>query len=351
MSPKVKPRGEVIRKFILDNVERHHSDIASITAAKFEITRQGAHRHVQNLVQGGALRETGRTKARVYELQPVVSWWGTYDVAERPEEDQVWREDVLLLVENLPKNVRDIWHHAFTEMFNNAIDHSEGHHIGVYVERNATTTRMSIRDDGIGIFLKICQRFGLEDQRHAVLELAKGKLTTDPANHSGEGIFFTSRMVDDFWLFSGDVYFSHKFGEPEDWIMDEGKGQGTSVNMILNNHTARTERSVFDKFASAESEDFGFTKTVVPVRLARYGDDQLVSRSQAKRMLARVDRFKVVVLDFSEVERIGQAFADETFRVFANAHPEIELVAVHTATAVDQMIARATGESKDQTGS
>jgi hypothetical protein len=58
-------------------------------------------------------------------------------------------------------------------------------------------------------------------------------------------------------------------------------------------------------------------------------------------MLARVDRFKVVVLDFQGVERIGQAFADQAFRVFTRMHPEIEIVAINTVTAVDQMIERA----------
>ena len=46
-------------------------------------------------------------------------------------------------------------------------------------------------------------------------------------------------------------------------------------------------------------------------------------------------------LDFAEVANIGQAFADEIFRVFANEHPEVELVAMHAASEVQQMIRRA----------
>jgi hypothetical protein len=99
---------------------------------------------------------------------------------------------------------------------------------------------MSINDDGI--CYKIRERFGLEDQRHAILELAKGKLTTDPANHSGEGIFFTPpRMMDDFAILSGDVYFSRKLGEPDDWIVERSKAdeRGTFVGMNLKTHTPR----------------------------------------------------------------------------------------------------------------
>jgi anti-sigma regulatory factor (Ser/Thr protein kinase) len=68
---------------------------------------------------------------------------------------------------------------------------------------------MVIWDHGIGIFNKIKNMLGLLDERHAVLELTKGKLTTDPRGHTGEGIFFTSRMFDTFYILSGEVFLSH----------------------------------------------------------------------------------------------------------------------------------------------
>ncbi|RMH93161.1 DUF4325 domain-containing protein [Lysobacter pythonis] len=64
-------------------------------------------------------------------------------------------------------------------------------------------------------------------------------------------------------------------------------------------------------------------------------------RAQAKRLLEKVAGFRIVVLDFSGGTDIGQAFADEVFRVFANAHPAIELAAIHAAPAVQAMIRRA----------
>lgn len=65
-------------------------------------------------------------------------------------------------------------------------------------------------------------------------------------------------------------------------------------------------------------------------------------------MLARVDRFKTVVLDFDGVKTIGQAFADEAFRVFAAEHPGIELVAIKAIEPVRQMISRATTALAEQ---
>jgi uncharacterized protein (DUF1330 family) len=71
------------------------------------------------------------------------------------------------------------------------------------------------------------------------------------------------------------------------------------------------------------------------------GDENLVSRSQAKRLMRRVEGFRTVVLDFDDVATVGQAFADQVFRVFANAHPDVELVTVHAVPQVQQMIRRA----------
>ena len=85
----------------------------------------------------------------------------------------------------------------------------------------------------------------------------------------------------------------------------------------------------------------GFNKTVVPVKLAQYGNDKLISRSQAKRVLARVELFKVVIFNFEGVEFIGHAFADEMFRVFAHKHPEIQLLTMKTNSEVKKMIDRA----------
>ena len=66
-----------------------------------------------------------------------------------------------------------------------------------------------------------------------------------------------------------------------------------------------------------------------------------VSRSQAKRVLARLPRFKEVLLDFEGVEAIGPAFADQIFRVFAAEHGDVHLSPVRANEQVKQMVDRA----------
>jgi anti-sigma regulatory factor (Ser/Thr protein kinase) len=336
----IRDRGAVVRKFIVEHVERHPTDIVKFASEKFSCSRQAVHKHVQRLIDEGAVTRDGQTRNKTYRLAPLVEWQRDYRLGTKVTEDDVWRSDIAPLLGLVADNVANIWHYGFTEMFNNVIDHSGGSVVTVHLTKTAATTTISLYDDGVGIFRKIQAALDLADERHAVLELAKGKFTTDPANHSGEGIFFTSRMFDDFRILSGGVYFSHEFDEKEDWVMQPTSATtGTLVTMRLHNHTSRTTKKVFDKFTT--DDDYGFTKTVVPVKLTRYGDDNLVSRSQAKRLLARIDRFKVVVFDFVGVDSIGQAFADEVFRVFVARHPDVEVVAINAVSEVKRMISRA----------
>ena len=51
-----------------------------------------------------------------------------------------------------------------------------------------------------------------------------------------------------------------------------------------------------------------------------------MSRSSARRVLARIERFDEAELDFADVRIVGQAFADEIYRVFQPNHPGIVLV-------------------------
>ena len=337
---RIRPRGEEIRSYIVENVDKYPSDIGRVAAERFAITRQAINKHLKRLVLESTLKESGKTRSRIYKLCSLVEWMRVYPVIKNLAEDLVWTNDIKLVIGQLPDNVLNIWHHGFTEMFNNAIDHSGGSAIRVRMRKTAADTEIVITDDGVGIFKKIQLGMGLLDERHAILELHKGKLTTDPKNHSGEGIFFTSRMFDSFNILSGGVYFSHEFGEAQDWILERDKfTHGTSVWMRLHNHTARTTKKIFDQFSSGD--DYGFNKTVVPVKLARYGNDQLISRSQAKRLLARVELFQTVIFDFREVPTIGQAFADEIFRVFARKHPAMRLMPLHASSAVRRMIERA----------
>ena len=141
-----------------------------------------------------------------------------------------------------------------------------------------------------------------------------------------------------FDIRSGMLHFVHDDGQVDVVLERTAGAAGTTVFMQLANDSARTTREVFDKFAAPD--DYTFAKTLVPVRLAQPEGEKLVSRSQAKRLTMRFERFQTVVLDFADVGEIGQAFADEVFRVFQVAHPQTTLVPTNMEPGVKSMVSR-----------
>lgn len=326
------PQHEALKLIALDGL-----NVGTRLSTLLGISRQAASARLKRLMDQGLVEASGTSRARVYRLRGLAQVASSYPISGLSE-DIVWRELCAPVVADLPKNVRDIWHYGMTEMVNNAIDHSSAPTVTVGMSRTALYTTAWVADDGEGIFLKIQRALGLYDPREAILELAKGKLTTDPDKHTGEGIFFASKMFDAFDIRSGKLHYMHDVGAL-DVLAEHGRHDtGTLVMMRLDNASPRTDREVFDRFSSPD--EYTFDRTIVPVRLAVYEGEKLVSRSQAKRLTMRFERFRQVILDFDGVNEIGQAFADEVFRVFQAVHPNIVMVPMHMTKAVAEMVSR-----------
>jgi anti-sigma regulatory factor (Ser/Thr protein kinase) len=350
---KEKSQSEEIGSFIIQNISENPQTISRITTEKFGITRQAVSRYIKRLIKDGVVEATGTTRDRAYKLKDIVnkSYW--LPIKPDLEEDRVWRQEIKHLLTSVPASALDICQYGFTEMLNNVIDHSEGHIVAITIILTAAYVEIRIDDDGVGIFNKVKNILGLEDYRHAILELAKGKLTTDPDHHTGEGIFFTSRMFDYFSISSSHLYFRHR-KTGDDWLIEDSEGEhckrtcehckGTCVCMQISTSSSDTAQAIFNLYAT-EDNDYGFTKTRVPVSLLKYSEESLVSRSQAKRLLARFDKFKEVFLDFQGIATIGQAFADEIFRVYQKQNPQVKILWVNANQEVKKMIMRALSES------
>ena len=207
------------------------------------------------------------------------------------------------------------------------------------ITRNALNTVIMIMDEGIGIFRKIKEYYHYHSLDDAVNELFKGKLTTDSLNHSGEGIFFTSRVLDQFAAISDGKIFTHdKFSEAirslEETILKEWKDKpGTIIYMKLSNASRKNLKEVFDMFSD---EDGSFMRTHIPIK--NIYDTFPVSRSQAKRLCHGFERFQEVELDFDGISEIGQGFAHEIFVVFQNKHENIKIIPINMNDDVRKMV-------------
>lgn len=293
------------------------------------------------MVRAGLLSARGERRHRRYRLALQAEDEKRFPLDGFVTEDVVWSTFLRSKVSDLASEERQICHHGLTEMFNNAIDHSDGTQAVVEVRRTVASIEIRVIDDGEGIFQKIARVLGLPDPRQSLLELSKGKFTTDPTRHTGEGIFFTSRMFDRYRIRSDELLFYHSTRD-DDWLfeMQDKSFKGTRITMSLLLPSQTSMQAVYARYSSGP-DDHRFAKTHVPLKLATFGDEALISRSSAKRVLSRAERFDEVLLDFAGVRSVGQAFADEIFRVFANEHPDVELISINANEQVTGMIRRA----------
>ncbi|MEO8604811.1 MAG: DUF4325 domain-containing protein [bacterium] len=257
------------------------------------------------------------------------------------EEDRAWQEvaEAIGRIRPLPGDATRSLRYAATEMINNAIDHSGGRTVEVSVAFEAAqATVVTVRDDGVGVFQRLCERFGFASAHDAIVQLEQGKLTTDPQRHSGEGLFFSSKAVSRFRLESPGTAWVVDGVVGDSAIGTSALRRGTQVTLtVVDGHVPRLE-DVFAAYTDAASLDFARTRTTIKLGVV---GGALVSRSEAKRVTARLADFRHVTLDFSGVDIVGQGFCDEVFRVFARRHPEVALEPVGMNDAVAFMVARA----------
>lgn len=338
-----KSRPQKIRSFLLDRIPDHPKDIVSRAMQEFNVTRPTIHQHLNKLIRDKQVLKTGRTFGAAYYLVSAFDKKLKFEIVPGLAEHQVWNDYFRPAFTVFPKNILEICEYGFGEIFNNAIDHSEGHEVEVDIRLKEDHIKITIRDDGIGIFRKIKNAFNLADERDSVLQLSKGKLTTDKENHTGEGIFFTSRAMDNFYIFSFELNYYRENSEEGDWCLadKEKPFPGTLVAMEINIHSTQTLVEVFKQFTTLDAEEIPkFNKTYIIVALAKQGDERYVSRSQAKRILSGLDKFSEVVLNFKNIETVGQGFVDEVFRVFQNRYPDIKITYINANENVTFMIER-----------
>ena len=339
--PKNRPKE--IKEFILAHVPEHPRDVVPLTAKRFKVTPTTVHRHLNKLLKQGEVIKSGRTRGASYFLKSSLQRKLVFPIKPGLEEHQIWMDYFHEAFSILPENVYSICNYAFGEMFNNAIDHSQGKTIAVTSKTAGAYIEIKILDDGIGIFKKVKDVFGLESERASILELTKGKLTTDPERHTGEGIFFTSRAVDKFAITSSDLGYL-KNNLEDDWFIEtpDDSIQGTGVSFQIHLNSNKKLEEVFRQYSTLDEEEgiHKFDKTHIIVELSKLDQDRYVSRSQAKRILTGLEKFNHIILDFRNIKTVGQGFVDEVFRIFQKKYPKIKIEYRNTSEDVRFMIER-----------
>lgn len=311
-----------VKKPTLATLLTTHGSVSSgELAAALGLSRQAAHAKLRREVEAGHLTRVGEGRAARYRAGGAVERRFSYPVATSAE-DRIVRdlEGHVPGLAVLDASTRSAFSYVASEMLNNALDHSGGRKVEVEIVVKADHVEIVIEDDGIGAFERIRLSRGLSNHVEAAAELTKGKVTSMPERHTGEGIFFSARVSERFELHANGHALIVDSLKDDVAILAEPLRMGTTVRARIGRPPPRTLKEVFDAF----TVDFEFVRTRTVVKLFGLGSEFL-SRSEAKRLLLGLERFHEVELDFRGVPGVGQAFADEVFRVWARAHSEVLL--------------------------
>ena len=335
-----------IKKTILKYLNaRGEVKIADIVR-KTGFSRAYIHRFFKELQNEGRVILTGKTNQARYILAKQKKFLKKPLVFQRSLPNKNLSEDLILedikketdIFYKLRPNIIDILDYSFSEMLNNAIEHSKSKKILVQMQKTGSGIKFMVADSGVGIYNDIKKKFKLKNTIEAIDLLLKGKQTTAPKTHTGEGIFFTSKIADEMIIKSSGkkLIFDNKIKDI--FIRDIKKAKGTKVVFEISKFSKKNLLVIFKEYADA---DFGFNKTKIIVKLLKLGGQSYISRSQARRLVFGLEKFQRVVLDFKDVETIGQAFADEVFRIWREKYPQIKIKFINYNKNVEFMIKRA----------
>lgn len=342
---------------ILNLIKQKGKITSSEITLAVKVSRQYVNMVISELIAEKQIFKIGKTRYAFYvsseyakkhpDVLPLV-FKKTYKNNNLEEHKVLFEiEENLPSIFNLSENIKSIFTFAFSEIFNNAIEHSSSKNISVEVSIKNNKLSFIVLDSGIGVFKNIMKKRKLKSETEAIQDLLKGKTTTMPKSHSGEGIFFTSK--------SADLFILDSFGYQ--LVIDTEKDniliknihaikRGTKVVFEIETNSERHLDQVFKKYTNlTEESNYGFDKTEIRVKLYTMGGVH-ISRSQARRILFGLEKFKIILLDFENVPVVGQAFADEIYRVFKNKYPDIRIEEENMSEGVKFMINRAKNEAE-----
>lgn len=336
------------RDLIRRTLEAHDSVSMAELLEVTGLTRPAVLYHLHALIEAGDAGLVGPSRGRSVRYRSSYDARWDLSLDELAGEHQLWgglRDE--LLEPDSSVAARNIHEYVFGEMVNNVLDHSGSTNMTITRRSAGHSLEISVRDGGVGIFQHIADVEGLGDHYASLLRLQSGAYTTDPDNHTGQGIFFSSRAVDHFSIGSGSLVWRVDNVIGDSTVSRISAVRGTVVRWKLDSATSRSLPALFE-FHSREGDDGvpRFAVTSIPVSVAA-ATGSFVTRSAARELLADKQQFQVIILDFSNVENIGQGFADEVFRVYQGQHPTVRIEPVQmneqVAFLVEQARATASG--------
>ena len=326
-----------IKKFILDNLTRHQKDIIYAAIQRFGVSRQAVLKHMHALIADKQVIAHGKTRDRFYELRPQLNFNRTIDINDDFSSERLIKKSIVPHLMSMPSNIREIILFSMTAILNNCAEHSASTKIYFKLYLTHNDLHIVISDNGKGIFGNIQTNLLLESTQVAAIELAKGQLTTDPINHSGDELYTVIKLFDEVKIESNGISLVYNNNHQE-WSLDYSvQRQGTRIHLKIDPSSKRSCKRVFEKLFSMK-----YSTLCIPINLLKLPGYELVnSRAQANNVLRNIKDFKIIEFDFNNIELIGPAFADELIRKIKIDNQLADIQWINSNNTVDIMMSRA----------
>ena len=326
-----------IKKFILDNLTFHKKDIIQASINHFGISRQAMHKHMKSLIDDKKVSAFGNTKGRYYKLNPIVNYTKNFQITDRNSTERILKENILPNIKSLRGNIFEIFEFSIGGLLNNIFDHACANNMYCKLYINHRESHFVISDDGVGIFNNIKSGLKLVNTRMAGLELAKGNMTTDPSNHSGDELTAIVHLFDKVTIDSSGQSLKF-FNDNNEWLIQDSKQKhGTRIHLQIDTQSNRSCAKIFEFIFKKKHKHIS-----IPLNLLELSDYRIINcRSQVKNLLRNIEDYKIVEFDFQKIDLIGPSFADALVRKTKEYNKYANIEWVNTNPTVDLLMSRA----------
>ena len=323
-----------VRSYILKNISEHPDNIIKDTSVHFDISVQAVYKHIKFLLNEGKIYK--RSHAR-FALSSNNEKCFSLKISSALNPNQVWDTFLKDHFSNVRKNVYNICINGFIEVLKNAVKFSEGSSITIRFAQCSSIVSIWVTDNGTGIYEKIRRGHCYPDLRECAFQLSKGILSSSIDSSIGQSLYLISWCFDVFEICANGVCY-HKDLNNDDWYIGskESSSSGTSVRMSIDINSERSLKDVCRDYRLKKNT--GFADTHILVDLAVFDEENFLSRTQARRILHKLNKFSKITLDFTNAKVVGNAFVDEIFRVFHEKNPDIELEYINANPDIEFMI-------------
>ncbi|MBL50895.1 MAG: hypothetical protein CMG57_02920 [Candidatus Marinimicrobia bacterium] len=327
---------EQIKQFILENLSGHQKDIIKASIRKFGLSRQAILKHMHTLINEERVVAHGKTRDRFYELKPIVNFTKTINLNEPTSAYAILKSQILPNLKIVRKNIFEICEYSFRAILVNAMDHAQATKLNYKLFISPTEIHFVLNDNGIGIFEKLNQSLSLNNTKIAAVEIAKGHITTDPENHSGDELMTVIHLFDKVKIDASGIRLVFQNKQNEWNVFASSQQKGTRIHLEIKTNSKRTCQKVFHQIFEKE-----YNMVRIPVNLIREKNEQVNSRIQAQSLLHNIRNISKIEFDFQNIELIGPAFADELVRKTKQKNQFADIKWINSNKIVDVLMSRA----------